>query len=48
MVVRQNQKLELIFNFAETIFVEARINLDRILGSFGDAVTYQFHDGTIA
>jgi len=48
LVLRQNQKMELVFNFTETLFVENRMNLDRVLGSFGDIITYQFHDGSIA
>jgi hypothetical protein len=40
LVLRKNQHLELVFNFNETLFVESRMNLDRILGSFGENITY--------
>jgi hypothetical protein len=48
VVLRKNQHLEVIYNFSETLFVESRMNVARILGSFGTAFTYQFNDGSIA
>ena len=48
LVLRKNQQLELVYNFSETLLVESRMNIARILGCFGEAITYQFHDGSIA
>jgi hypothetical protein len=48
IVLRKNQSIEVIRNFQETIFVEQRMNVARILPSFGDSLTFQFFDGSIA
>ena len=49
LVLRKNQQLELIYNFSgEPLLIENRMNVARILGSFGEKLTYQFHDGAIA
>lgn len=48
LVLRKNQQLELVYNFSDILFIEQRMNVARILGCFGEAITYQFHDGSIA
>jgi hypothetical protein len=47
LVLRKNQQMELVFNFAETLLAETSMNVDRILGCFGAGITYLFHDGSI-
>jgi hypothetical protein len=48
LVLRKNQQLELIYNFSEVLQIEQKMNVAKILGSFGDKITYQFHDQSIA
>ncbi len=47
LVLRKNNIIEVIENYNQTIYVEQRLNLTKILPSFGDKISLQFTDGTI-
>lgn len=38
----------MVYNFSETLYIEQRMNVAKILPCFGEILTYQFFDGSIA
>ncbi len=48
IVLRKNQQIELVYNFSEILFIETRLHVVKILGCFGEGITYLFHDGSIS